>query len=245
MATILSWLRDLGTRWAAPRPDPPELAAVEAEIAARPLTRVERRAGMPTPVTAPERAHRAAAVLAGPRGYYRLGCGGTDPAAHLPWGPYRPRPTDTPEERRAKRQAGEVWCDCSGAIAWVLGVPRKIPGYADGYGWVSTDGLIADAEDPAVELVEYVPIGGDVRPWECLVVYGWHDDDGDRERDGSEIGHVGIVAAVPDGWRYTGPASLDALSVWHCASGPSPTGAVRVSPGRAWRRRGRVVRVIG
>mgnify|MGYP000039905315 CR=1 FL=1 len=30
--TLLTWLRDLGARWAAPRPDPPELAAVEAQI---------------------------------------------------------------------------------------------------------------------------------------------------------------------------------------------------------------------
>lgn len=29
---LLTWLRDLGARWAAPRPDPPELAAVEAQI---------------------------------------------------------------------------------------------------------------------------------------------------------------------------------------------------------------------
>ena len=41
---------------------------------------------------------------------------------------------------------------------------------------------------PAVELVEYVPIGGEVRAWECLVVYGWHDDDADGERDPGEIG---------------------------------------------------------
>lgn len=219
--------------------------ALTAAPQARPLTAHERRAGVPAPVTPGERAQRAAAVLAGPRGYYRLGCGGSDPAAALPWGTYRAKPNEPAASVKVKRAAGAVWCDCSGAIAWVLGVPRKIAGYGHGYGWVSTDGLIADAEDPAVELVEYVPLGGDVRPWECLVVYGWHDDDGDHERDPSEIGHVGIVAGVPHGWSYTGPASLEALSVWHCASGESPTGAVRVSPGRAWRRRGRVVRVIG
>lgn len=234
MPIIPSWLR---AALFPPAPDTtPELAAVEAEI--------ERKPGTPTPLPAAERAQRAARVLAGPRGYYRLGCGGTDPSDDLPWGPYRAKPGEALETVRAKHQAGEVWCDCSGAIAWVLGVPRKIPGYARGYGWVSTDGIIRDAEDPAVELVEYVPIGGDVRAWECLVVYGWHDDNADGERDPGEIGHVGIVSSVPPGWSYTGPASLEALSVWHCASGPSPTGAVRVSPGRAWRRRGRVVRVV-
>jgi hypothetical protein len=33
--SVLTWLRDIGARWAAPRVEPPELAAVEREIAAR------------------------------------------------------------------------------------------------------------------------------------------------------------------------------------------------------------------
>ena len=124
-------------------------------------------------------------------------------------------------------------------------MPRRIPGYAGGWGYVSTDGLIADAEDPAVELVDYLPIGAEVRPWEVLAVYGWQDQDDDGVRDGGEIGHVGAVAAVPAGWRYTGPEAIAELSIWHCASSRSATGAIRVSDGRAWRRRGRLLRVLG
>lgn len=39
---VITWLRDLGARWAAPRPDPPELAAVEREIEETPDPRAAR-----------------------------------------------------------------------------------------------------------------------------------------------------------------------------------------------------------
>ena len=68
--SVLTWLRDLGARWAAPRPDPPELAAVEAQIAAEPsawAAEVVRRA-----------------TSAEGTGIYGLGKGGKDPAAPSP-----------------------------------------------------------------------------------------------------------------------------------------------------------------
>lgn len=210
-----------------------------------PLTHAERRLGMPAPLPAGARAARLRLALAGPRGYYGLGCGGDDPARALPWGRYRPRAGEDPARVRVRTAAGAVWLDCSGWLAWYLGVPRRIPGYARGWGYLSTDGLIADAEDPAVELVEYVPIGGEVVPHQVLAVYGWHDDDHDGVRDGGEIGHCGAVVGVPAGWRYTGPESIEQLQVAHTAASSSPTGALRVSDGRAWRRRGRLVRVLG
>jgi len=40
--SVLAWLRDLGARWSAPRVEPPELAAVEREIAAAPDPRAAR-----------------------------------------------------------------------------------------------------------------------------------------------------------------------------------------------------------
>ena len=238
-AVILDTLRAIGARLsglAAPRPEPtPPVPGPPIRL---------RRPGVPDPLPADLRRARAERVLAGPAGRYGLGAGGRDPLAALPWGAYQARRGESPARVRERRAAGPVWLDCSGAVSWVLGVPRRIPGYAGGWGYVSTDGLIADAEDPAVELVEYVAPGEPIVPWECLVVYGWADRDGDGVRDGDEIGHVGIVAAVPPGHVYGGPASLEALTVWHCASSPSPTGAVRLSDGRAWRRRGRVVRVV-
>lgn len=209
------------------------------------LSHAERRMGIPTPLPPGARAERALVAQNGPRGYYGLGCGGEDPARRLPWGRYRARQGEDPARVRVRTAAGVVWLDCSGWLAWLLGVPRRIPTYARGWGYLSTDGLIADAEDPAVELVDYVPIGGDVRPWEVLAVYGWHDDDHDGVRDGGEIGHCGAVAGVPAGWRYTGPEAIEQLGMLHCAASASPTGALRLGPGTPWRRRGRLVRVLG
>lgn len=203
---------------------------------------VLRKPGTPVPVAPTERQRRAQAALEGPRGYYGLGSGGRDPSAALPWGGYQTRDGDDPAKVAHRKSLGAVFCDCSGAIAWVLGVPRRIADYAKGWGYFSTDGVIADANDPAVELVEWVAKGATIEPWTCLVVYGAIDRDGDGKRD--SIGHIGIVAGVPAGWVYDGPASLLALTVWHCAASTSATGAIRTSDGRPWSVRGRLARVL-
>ena len=217
------------------------VAVVAATVAAA-AALVRRKPGTPEPLGRLMRERRALAVLEGPRVYYCLGAGGSDPDAPSPCGPYRPRAGEDPVRVKIRRAAGRVWLDCSGAVAWVLGVPRKIAGYARGFGWFSTDGVIKDANDPEVDLVEWVAAGEPIVPWTCLAVYGSIDKDGDGDRD--SIGHIGIVAAVPDGWVYDGPASIAALSVWHCAASASPTGAVRISDGAPWARRGRLVRVV-
>lgn len=64
---LLGWLRSLGGRLAAPRVDPPELAAVEAEIGSAWAAEVVRRA-----------------LSVEGTGIYGLGCGGKDPAAPSP-----------------------------------------------------------------------------------------------------------------------------------------------------------------
>ncbi len=69
--SVLSWLRDLGARWSAPRPDPPELAAVEREIEAA----IDPRAAR---VVA-----RAESQL--DTGRYGLGKGGRHPDAPTPF----------------------------------------------------------------------------------------------------------------------------------------------------------------
>ena len=70
--TVLTWLRDLGARWAAPRPDPPALAAVEREIEA---------SGWDA-AWAAEVVRRAESAEG--TGVYGLGKGGKDPAAPSP-----------------------------------------------------------------------------------------------------------------------------------------------------------------
>lgn len=211
--------------------------ALGATIAA-----IVRKPGTPEPVSPAERARRGDAARKGPRGYYGLGCGGTDPKAPLPWGTYQARPGEDAARVKVRRSVGALWCDCSGFIAWLLGVPRKIAGYARGYGWLSTDGLIADADDPAVELVQWVPLGATIEPWVCLVVYGSVDTDHDGDRD--RIGHVGIVIGVPVGWTYQGAASLELLTILHCAASKSDTGAIRVSDGKPWAKVGRLLAVL-
>ena len=189
-----------------------------------------------------ERERRAAAAEAAGPCLYGLGAGGRDPAAPVPWGAYQARKGEPADQVARRRARGPIWLDCSGAIAWVLGVPRRIAGYARGYGWLSTDGVIADANDPDVELVRWAEVGETIAPWSALVVYGSTDTDGDGDRD--TIGHIGIVCAVPAGWTYQGPASLEQLTIWHCAASTSPTGAIRRSSGRPWRLRGRLVVVL-
>lgn len=218
------------------------IAAVAAVIAVAAGAALRRKPGTPTPVSPAERERRAMAILAGPRIIYGLGCGGADPRAASPAGPYVPRKGDSSERRRVRKLAGRVFLDCSGAVAYVLGIPRKIADYARGWGYFSTDGAVADANDSAVELLEWAAPGEVAVPWRYLVVYGGEDTDGDGDRD--RIGHIGIVCGVPPGWTYRGSASLAELDVWHCAASASPTGAVRVSKGTTWRRVGKLARII-
>lgn len=201
--------------------------------------KLKRKPGTPTPVAPIEREKRARAALTGPKAYYCLGAGGRDGIL----GDYVIQDDNEPKELTKQRRArGKVYADCSGAIAGVLGIHRRIPDYADGWGYFSTDGVIADAKDADVELVDPVPLGEGARPWEFLVVYGSIDRNGDGKRDA--IGHIGIVAEVPDGWVYTGPESLLTLKIWHCAATSSPTGAIRISDGRPWMTRGQLLRIL-
>ncbi len=69
--TLTDWIRSLGARWAAPRVDPPELAAVEREIEAAQDPRAARVV-------------ERALSMAG-RGIYGLGKGGRHPDAPTPF----------------------------------------------------------------------------------------------------------------------------------------------------------------
>ena len=133
-----------------------------------------------TPLQAVKRARSAIGVPT----VYMLGRGGTNPDFKEPGG-------------SAHR------CDCSGAIAWFLGVNRKTdhPFYAKyNGGWLETSAITRDATLPHVGLFDTVP-------WEearlgDLLVYG------DK---GGHQGHVGMVSEIGPDWR---PAL-----VIHCSAG--------------------------
>ena len=116
-------------------------------------------------------------------------------------------------------------CDCSGFASWCLGLDRYQPTAIDG-GWISTDSIVRDAQGPH-RMFREVPIG-DAKPGD-LVVYPGRFVAGKRVG----IGHVGVIVEP-------GPTIL-ACKVAHCAASRS-VGAVRVSDGRPWSRRGIVAR---
>ena len=116
---------------------------------------------------------------------YALGKGGMHPASPTPW------PAGLPN----------LGCDCSGFVAWCLGVSRMLtkdhPHYPFG-GWFETSALARDARSPFGFVAE-VP-WAEALPGDILV---WGDGNGHQ-------GHVGLVSEVD----ADGPAK-----VVHCSSG--------------------------
>lgn len=176
------------------------------------LGRSENPRGPTVPLadaTEADAVRRALSVVG--QGRYSLGKGGRSPAA------------STPFDREGR-------CDCSGMVAWAIGLDRYQPGRIGG-DWISTDSIVRDAEGPRamfrpVAITDWQP--GD------LVVYPGRRVGGVRVA----IGHVGIVVVV-------GPTIAE-CRVAHCAaSRHAGPGAVRVSDGRPWARRGVVVRRVG
>lgn len=113
---------------------------------------------------------------------YHLGAGGMHPSHDYPWG-------TVPE------------CDCSGFVAWALGVSRQTrnPFYRQqNGGWFETTAIVRDARSPFGFVAEVPWL--EARPGD-LIVYG---DAGGKQ------GHVGIIT-------LTGPAGPAA--VIHCSKG--------------------------
>ncbi len=114
---------------------------------------------------------------------YRLGHGGMHPEADHPFD-------------------AAFFCDCSGFVAWCLGVSRKLDGdpwYKDqDGGWFETTAVFKDCGTPfgAVDGVAW----GQAKPG-MLVVWGDHE---------GHQGHIGVVSEIDD----KGPAR-----VVHCSSG--------------------------
>lgn len=101
---------------------------------------------------------------------------------------------------RAQRPGTE--CDCSGFVAWALGVDRYLPNglipHLPGGDWFETSAVYLDARSPLGYVVEV--------PWAAAAagdVVVWPD------RNGSQ-GHIGVVTQV----STSGPQL-----VAHCSSG--------------------------
>lgn len=112
-----------------------------------------------------EALHRAQSAI-GRGTKYKLGRGGTNPAAALP-----------------SDRNGE--CDCSGFVCWCLKMSRRTsdPTYTRfNGGWINTSALVHDIRNPVGFFSKLeVPVPG------SLWVYGW---------SGGQPGHVAIVDAV-------------------------------------------------
>lgn len=114
---------------------------------------------------------------------YALGKGGFNPDAAYPW--------------NAQHE-----CDCSGFVAWCLGVNRHTdhPWYAKyNGGWLETTAIVRDAMERGVGMFDLVT-WREARPGH-LIVYG--DAQGHQ-------GHVGII---------TGCGGDGPISAVHCSKG--------------------------
>jgi hypothetical protein len=114
---------------------------------------------------------------------YKLGMGGMKPTRETPGN-------------------SDGQCDCSGFVAWCLGISRQTSNafyrQLNG-GWIETTAVVADALKPGGIFSRVdAPQPGDVLVW------------GDRRVNGRTVqGHIGIVAAV---------AGDRATRVIHCSS---------------------------
>lgn len=128
-------------------------------------------------MTVDEVLRRARSQL-GRRIRYELGSGGITPSAPGPEGP-------------------DGACDCSGFVAWCLGVGRRIiarfPDWPYGE-WLNTETIVRCALDPACAYFDRL----DEPRVGALIVYPWR---------GRRPGHVGIVSAVSP------------VRVIHCSAG--------------------------
>jgi cell wall-associated NlpC family hydrolase len=155
---------------------------------------------------------------------YGWGRGGRDPAA------------GTPADAKGR-------CDCSGYVAWALGLDRLQFVPAGGKKWVRQVDLDGDGDlDPAVDLwLGTAGIIADARgdrlffepiprpELGALVVYA--------AGEGRPAGHVGvIVGGLPAEWDASSRAAWLALQVSHCASAHKWPRAIQVTGAGPWWR---------
>ena len=131
-------------------------------------------------------------------GKYVLGKGGRNPLA------------DSPLHDGA--------CDCSGFVAWCIGLDRYQPGKVAGGDWIETSAMVRDAN---YDRNLFVPMN-ERRPGYILV---WGDRQvSDRKRPGKTRtvqGHVGVISEVDQHGKVT--------KVIHCSSGNYRTKGVAIA----------------
>jgi cell wall-associated NlpC family hydrolase len=158
---------------------------------------------------------RARSAIGAPT-VYRLGKGGRRPGAAHP-----------------RDAAGLL--DCSGFVAWVMGLDRYQPANprykAINGGWINTDAIVRDATmgpGPG-QLFRRVEVA---EPGDVLVYGSYRDASGTRR-----VGHCGIVVVGGDWSR---------MRVVHCSASNGRRGDAIQETGAAWgRARGIVVRRVG
>lgn len=141
------------------------------------------------------------ALRAADRGaVYELGRGGTDPSS--------PAPGDSKKR-----------CDCSGFLAWALGLGRKTdhPLYRKlNGGWIETSAIVTDAQ---TSTGFFAPLGAIKRG--AILVYPDYVEQGGKHRSG----HCAIVVEAG--------SDLPSTKIVHCAStNRGSTGAIAVTDGR-------------
>jgi flagellum-specific peptidoglycan hydrolase FlgJ len=141
----------------------------------------------------------------GRRTVYDLGAGGMDPTRGL-----------------------DRLCDCSGFVAWAIGIPRQLPPKSGG--WLDTDAYHAGGGAVFPGLLSAVA-AGKAQPGD-IVVYPDYKQNGKRRQ-----GHMGIVSQVD--------AQGKPSRVIHCSVSNSNRGdAVQETPPTAWNAHAATSRVM-
>lgn len=119
-------------------------------------------------------------------------------------------------------------CDCSGFVAWAIGIPRQLPPTSGG--WLDTDAYHRGGAPVFAGLLTQVP-AGKARPGD-LYVYPDYVSNGKKRQ-----GHMGIISRVDGQGTPT--------HVIHCSVSNDKAGdAVQETAPRAWIARAQASRVM-
>lgn len=119
-------------------------------------------------------------------------------------------------------------CDCSGGVAWMIGIDRyqpRAPGVIGKWGgWVNVDSKIADATSSKPQSFEMLdePIPG------CIISFA-------SNSGGHKIGHEAVVISVPSKWDPSDHKCWTELKAANVAS-KGAMQANTIAPGTWWEK---------